>query len=217
MLPLQAISMSAGFNVIILSAGTSSRMGFPKAFLPFSNQTTFLDKIVDQMTAWGCKKICVVLNSDLKGQIGIRQFRGLAEEVPTIVWNRFSERGRFYSIYKGVQECGYKTPCFLTNIDTPLFQASTLGQLAAAGVSKGYVSPVFEEKGGHPILLHTDVLKNILLKGTSGLPLSEFLAPFKRTQVRVDDEGILKNINTPEDYQRHFGPLTDQIQQLKFQ
>ena len=89
-------------SCIILSAGSSDRMGEPKAFLRFSEDEMFIQKITHTYVQSGLKHVIVVVNTDLHNSIHKLRIP-LADEVELVV-NRYPEKGRFYSLQTGVQK-----------------------------------------------------------------------------------------------------------------
>ena len=94
--------MSNNFSVIILAAGKSTRMKFPKPFLliPPENKITFLEKIISAYQKFNCSQIVVVLNT--KNYDFYKQKNYTFLKNCTIVINEHLEYERFYSIKLGL-------------------------------------------------------------------------------------------------------------------
>lgn len=70
-----------------------------------------------------------------------------------------------------------------------------------------YIYPVFNGKGGHPLLINKTVAEGILLQDNTQMNLKEFLKSYRKTN-NVSDQKVLININTPEDYINIFQPCS---------
>ncbi len=184
---------------IILSAGKSERMKLQKAMLPFSDEENFLEHIVRVYQNAGIKKITVVVNSLLEKNIKDEKFTGV-----TFVINSFIERGRVYSLKQGLSSCPDAVYCFVQNIDNPYVTSEVILKLLNSAASGDYITPVYKGKGGHPVLLSAKAIRYILNVKSDDLRLNEILEPFNRVRVEVDDENILTNINTQQDYGKYF-------------
>src|ERR1035437_3004531 len=103
-------------GALILAAGSSIRMGTPKAFLPFDENTTFLGKISSTYLKWGCNEIVVVINKALAKKV---RFTGEQAKTVTFVVNDHLEFERFYSVKLGLQKMTKSDFCFIQNVDNP--------------------------------------------------------------------------------------------------
>ena len=187
-------------SVIILAAGRSSRVGTPKFALPFKEDRTFLEEIVGQYHSFGCEKIIVVLNRE-----GVEYLEKYTLNIPdnvVFVTNLHLEWERFYSIKLGVEAVAGSQPVFIHNVDNPFVNIEVLQKLNLALVDMAV--PLFNGRGGHPILISEHVQKQIQLEKKNDLIFSDFLTGFKKKVVDVDDENILVNINTKEAYDKLF-------------
>jgi molybdenum cofactor cytidylyltransferase len=184
-------------NALITAAGFSGRMGTHKALLKFDNNHNFLEKLIENYTLIGCKEIIVTANSDLFKSIESYQNNSVK-----IIENIHPEYERLYSIIIGLNAMSYSDFCFIQSIDNPFVKAETLSMLSDQSNFQTIIKPVFNNKGGHPIIINKfiiDYLKNykVLL-----LKLNEILKIFPKLEVETDDESVLYNINTQEDYEK---------------
>ena len=186
---------------LILSAGSSQRMSSHKALLPFDDKMTFLVKIIKTYSDWGCGKIVVVVNPDLKEKlIKMNPF----PETVSFVVNDHPEYERFYSVKLGVEALGSPTFCFLQNVDNPFFDEHILDMIYDHRSTEKYVSPVFKGKGGHPVLMNR---KNMITIGgheENSANLKEILGTMDCYLMEMNDDRVLININTMEEYRRLF-------------
>ncbi len=189
-------------SAIILSAGKSERMGVPKFSLRFNTETTFLEKLIDEYHSFGCNEIIVVLN-----ETSAVLYHQLKLSVPSnvrVVINHHPEWERFYSLKLAALALNEVKPVFVSNIDNPFLNQETLDILFKEVDNFDYISPSFNGKGGHPFLLSTKVLNELKTEKQDQIHLKEFLGKYSKKLEEVNDEKILLNINTMEDYSRFF-------------
>jgi len=179
---------------IILAAGNSARMGCPKAHLPYGNGNTFAQQITRGFLAFGCNPVIMVIQDGA-------DFTGLQTENLVPVINREVEKGRSHSIHLGLQSLPEGACCFIHNIDNTCPPAGLLEQMTKALPAEGYVVPVYEGRGGHPLLLGWRMAKLLQEQADTG-DFRLAISGFKRVEVPWCDGQILWNINTPEEYQR---------------
>ncbi|NTW32149.1 MAG: NTP transferase domain-containing protein [Bacteroidetes bacterium] len=191
----------AGAPVLILAAGFSNRMGQSKALLAFDKDKTFLEKIIEEYIKYGSSEIIVVINKNIEKEIIKNQI--LIENTRFVI-NKNPENGRWSSILTGLKILGKKNNCFIQNVDNPFVSADLLFDMETKISFDNYVAPVFKGKGGHPILLGNEIIKNILAMDETDRDLKGFLKKFNRTEVETNDKNILVNINTIDDYKKIF-------------
>lgn len=188
-------------SALILAAGISSRMGFPKAFLKWDENTYFLEKIIKNYSEFLCKEIVIVVNKELIDYYSFYRLNFLKNTL--IVINDFPELPRFLSIKLGLRQI--TSPfCFLQNIDNPFLDQDLLSKLYSAGKQEGYAVPVINNKSGHPVLLGREIYNEILNIQNNSVILSDVLKKYERFSVTTTNEKILCNINTPEEYEKYF-------------
>lgn len=109
-----------------------------------------------------------------------------------------------YSVMTGLERLAENTDCFIQNVDNPFVTVDLLSSLLPYAHPEGYVVPVFKGKGGHPILLGAKVAKEIFNKEHGDLSLKEVLKNYKKIEMETQDEKVLVNINSKEDYKKYF-------------
>jgi molybdenum cofactor cytidylyltransferase len=188
-------------SALILSAGNSSRMNFPKAFLKWDENCFFLEKIINDYSEFSCSEIIVVVNKEVIDYYNSYSLNFLNKT--RIVINDFPELPRLISVQLGLQKVTSDF-CFIQNIDNPFTDQNILSQLYAIRKQEGYVAPVIHKKSGHPILLGRNIYNEILTICDNSIILSDILKKYERFSVPVTNENILCNINTPEEYDKYF-------------
>lgn len=185
-------------GALILAAGDSSRMKFPKPLLKFTENLTFIEKIVSVYSDWGCPKICVVTNAGLAGHDVFMSFSPPVE----IVINPHPELERFYSAKTGVKRMAGLEYCFLQNADNPFTGMEILNEIFKHRNTERHVKPVFKGKGGHPVLLNRKIMQIIESFPDDKANLKDVLKNFPALEVNINSSKILLNINTPGEYSR---------------
>ena len=184
-------------SCIILSAGSSQRMGMHKALLKFDNNHTFLSKIAETYSKVGVEQILVVVNAELLFILKQHQFM---HEKVVFVLNENPELGRFYSLQKGIQQLIRENHCFFQNIDNPLVSENVLENLITHKHKADVLIPVFENKPGHPVLFGPYVTQEIMKRVEPGIRIDYFLKRLNTKRIEFQDKSIVVNINSQEDY-----------------
>lgn len=179
-------------SALIPAAGKSDRMGSEKVLLPFLNGSTFASHLINSYLDIGCDPVVLVHNELLdRSQIKSGPF--------VAVINKNQERGRSWSIYLGLQQIPENSACFLQNIDNPFTAPDLLTEMIKKVKPCGFVIPVFQGRGGHPVLLGHKVA-SFFRSQEKIADFRESLKNFERVEVRSLNEKILWNINTREEY-----------------
>jgi len=190
-------------SVIILAGGSSERMKYPKPFLPFDSQITFIEKIVLEYYNFGCSEVIIVLNKELNLQPWDINLSNISSKTSIII-NKHSDFGRFYSIQLGTKALQNIEQCFIQNVDNPFIDQDLLKEIYSSRVNNGYVVPIYLDKGGHPVLISNNVIKSIIEEKNIYINFKEKLKKFNRKSISVVSKKLLVNINTIEDYKLHF-------------
>lgn len=193
----------ARISCIILSAGHSGRMGMHKALLRFGKQDiTFLEKIALSYLEAGISEVVVVVGRDLD-EIVRQNHIELPVNVRFVV-NEHPEFGRFYSLATGLNHIQEGNSAFFQSIDNPFVDPDLLAEMSLVLGKGEVVSPVYRGKAGHPVLISHNVSKAVVDKINSGLRIDHFLATFNKIHILTENQNILVNINSPEDYAQAF-------------
>jgi len=185
-------------SCVILSAGSSVRMGESKALLKFSKYETFIQKITGTYCQSGVKQVIVVVNKELYNLI-VELEIPLAREVELVI-NSFPEKGRFYSLQTGAQKLKTGNSCFFQNIDNPFTTVEVLKSLFQYKKDADVIIPAFECKSGHPVLFSPAVVQKIIDKSDPEIRIDQFLKTFATKKMELAEKRILTNINSPEDF-----------------
>ncbi|HWQ73967.1 MAG TPA: nucleotidyltransferase family protein [Syntrophomonas sp.] len=187
-------------SAIILAAGYSSRMGKLKALLPLEGET-LLHRAVRIFQTAGVADIVVVTGYE---RISIEE--ALIGEAVRIVYNPGFNEEMFSSVKVGAAGLAPEADAFyVLPVDIPLQSAEILLQMNKMFNEYGpeaIIHPCYQRKRGHPPLISVCYRKDLLAwQGPAGL--KGFLSQYEAHSyhLEVDDEFILNNINTPEQYQ----------------
>ncbi len=185
------------FSAVILAAGYSQRMGRPKLSLPCRHDRSFLDSCINAFKGFGCTQIVVVTNKTGMHWINGREW----PDTMLPVLNAFPRKGRFFSLQLGLMAITKECPVFIHNVDNPFITSKTLEKLAAFAGHADYIRPVYDGKHGHPVLITTKVVSEIIAEKTAGENVRHYLEKYAQVLVNVNDPNVLVNINTPADYE----------------
>jgi len=188
---------------VILSGGASSRMGSPKALLPYQGRP-FLEHLLEITTRPEIIARKVVLGADADSIA--RVIRLKAHEM---VINADWEKGQLSSIQAAVRKLPAGTAgMLLCLIDHPLISSALVGELIAQFYKskKPIVLPVYEGRRGHPVIssasLYDELLRAPLETGARSVVWAH---ADEVDEVRTNEEGCVLNLNDPETLNRAIG------------
>ncbi len=119
------------------------------------------------------------------------------------IMNSEPERDRIYSLKLGATSISADR-AFVHNIDQPQLPRAVLSILNSAKSDADIVLPTNKGKAGHPVLLSKRVLDDLRFNNITSVPLNEYFSQFSKEYVEVNSDLICQNINTLEDFDRHF-------------
>lgn len=183
---------------IILAGGFSTRAPGFKPMLPLGD-LTILEAAVANFRKAAVDDIVVVTGhraQELKPVLDSMQVR--------VVFNSNYTAGMFSSVLAGAQALQPGTDAFfLLPADMPLVRSRTIKLVRQAGLHSQVVYPVFQGQRGHPPLISTQLIPNIVSwQGLRGLQGCLETCASSVREVAVLDEGILLDLDTPADYER---------------
>lgn len=179
-------------SFLILAGGKSSRMGTNKAELDFHGQT-FLETLIEKAREMGFSDIIV---------------SGYPHEISsfTPIMDEFEGRGPLGGMYSCFKAAKHPF-CFVITVDVPQLVDETILSLIDFHLKKGNQITLLSQNGKIEPLIGvypTDSYKKILPIIKDGSAKVFRLIDQYDYQVfyMADEENIMANINTPEDYQR---------------
>jgi len=189
---------------VILSAGASSRMGRPKALLPY-REGTFLEHLIQVTRHPRIGVTRVVLGA------GAEVIRTMAKLDPSIVvLNPDWEQGQLSSICTGVRSLdGIDTDgMVLCPVDHPLVSAQLVSELVDRFYQerKAIVLPTFKGRRGHPAIFSSALYSELLAApADKGARVVVWEHAADVVEVPTDEEGVVLNLNDPEMLKRALG------------
>lgn len=190
------------FSVIVLAAGKSERVGYPKLLLKYDECNTFIEHIIKEFSHFGAKEIIAVVNTASEGSLRRHQVKLSANVKLTI--NKHPEWHRFYSLKLGAKSLTENRSVFVHNVDNPFVNYEVLDELIGSADKADYLSPEYDRKGGHPFLISGKIIQDLKDSESNQMHLKEFLNQYSALKVPVKDKNILVNINTLEEYRKYF-------------
>jgi len=187
---------------IVLAAGKSTRMGTQKLLLPFRG-TSILKSIIEEITHSNSQETWVVIGSH-KNEIT----ENLKDCKLNLVENENFEEGMLSSVLTGVNAANKNCDGFLIFLgDQPLIPHAIINRLITVfqKTKKGLLVPTFSGKRGHPVLIDSKYAEAInQINPNIGLRELFINNPSDILEIEVENEAILKDIDTPEDYSEVF-------------
>lgn len=184
-----------GPAAVVPAAGFAERFGSEKLLAPVGERP-MIEVTVRSLLEGGVRTVIVVvppeadeLRTALKGIDGV-----------TLVTNRARERGMFSSIQAGVREA-QGDPILVLPGDMPYVESATVAALLQRNELEGaIVSPRFNGKRGHPVVIPGKYREEILEAG-EGVTLHEILRAHAGERVDMDvyDRGVIRDVDVPTD------------------
>ncbi|MBN1582306.1 MAG: nucleotidyltransferase family protein [Anaerolineae bacterium] len=175
---------------VVLAAGLSTRSKRYKMALPLGDRTVIEQSIAGMVDV--VRRIYVVVG--WKAECVKALLAGYDKVTP--VYNAHFREGMFSSVRAGMA-CVRADRFFLLPGDCALVGAAVYSQMLA--VSGSIVIPTYKGRKGHPVLFDRTVVSEILdMPGDA--TLRDYVNVKGYTAIEVDDEGILLDIDTPDDY-----------------
>ena len=185
---------------IILAAGESKRMGFPKMLLTF-NGRTMIENIIANISESKVDTIMVVLGAYREtlvehiGKLAVRY-----------CYNDNYRKGMLSSV-----QCGFKNlpsdykAVLVFQGDQPLITPNVINAVIETYLSsdKGIVIPAYKGRRGHPILISRKYNNKIQkLSPIKGLCSLAYKFPGDVLEVDTNESGILRDFDTYEEYHK---------------
>jgi molybdenum cofactor cytidylyltransferase len=187
-------------SAILLGAGKSKRMGFDKLSLPWGKKTV-LERCLETLLRSRVQELVIVLSLRNKGPRNLLRGKNIK-----IVTNPHPGGGMSTSIRRGLQAIHPRSDGILIALgDQPFLKTRTINVLIRTfAQGKGrIIVPSFRGRRGHPVIFHKRYRKELLnLKGDVGGKSVLERYPKNVIIVPVKSEGVVKDINTWQDYKK---------------
>jgi molybdenum cofactor cytidylyltransferase len=194
---------TARIGAIILAGGSSARMGKAKQLLPLGDSTV-LEQTIANVRGAEVQEIVMVLGASaeaIRRELHPALLKGLK-----LVVNEDYLHGMSTSLRAGISALDPRSVAALIILgDQPFIRAQTMDQVVRA--YRRSFAPIFipEYLGrrGNPVLLDRSVFSEVMaLEGDTGCRAIFSNHQDGIAKVEVEDEGILIDIDDPDDYDR---------------
>jgi molybdenum cofactor cytidylyltransferase len=182
---------------IIICAGASSRMGRPKALLPY-RESTFLEHLIQVTSHPRIGVTRIVLGA------GAGEIRAIAKlDASMVVLNPDWEQGQLSSICAGLRSLEDITTdgMILCPVDHPLVSDTLVSNLIEQFYSSGksIVLPVYNGRRGHPVIFSSALYEELLSAPADvGARAVVWAHAAEVLDVPTGEEGVILNINDPD-------------------
>ncbi len=199
-------------SAVVLAAGLSARMGRPKLLLPYGERTV-VEQVVSILLSSPVDEVLVVTGHEREAvELALTGWPVLAVFNPN-----YAAGEMLSSVQVGLEAVAPDSQAALLAIgDMPAIEAGVVARLVAAyrnfpegsGPSGGspddYVYiPSYQMRAGHPVLVPHSYWPAILALPRGAALRSVWQAEGSRIHwVAVDTPSVLRDMDTPEDYER---------------
>jgi molybdenum cofactor cytidylyltransferase len=188
---------------VILAAGDSTRMGYPKALLPLG-KLTFLTCILNTLAATNCAESRVILGAH---ESRIRPL--LHRSGVHVITNPHPERGPLSSMQLGMRgldpDC---RGCLIWPVDQPMIPVSLVCDLIKLfrDDSAQLAMPRCGGKAGHPAVFGRNLIEELLEQPPHTNP-KPIIARYRvaASWLPTTERGTVEDIDTQQDYLRLTG------------
>lgn len=183
---------------IVTAAGSATRFGGRKLLAPIDGEP-LLDRTIRSLLDGGADEIIVVVGRDGRAELE-RDVNAMNDARVRPVENDDPARGMFSSIQAGARTANGDV-LLVHPGDMPFVQAATVRRVLDEWVlRRGIVSPRYRGKRGHPVAL-PGALRDEILATAATATLHDVIKRHldARTDVDIDDAGIVRDVDTLED------------------
>ncbi|MGJ7912999.1 nucleotidyltransferase family protein [Neobacillus sp. LXY-1] len=191
---------------ILLAAGSSSRMNYPKQLLKWKGKT-LIEYQINQLRKQSFAEIIVILGHQCEK---IKEIVSIKDKRVTFLTCRQYPAGLSESLKTGLSYAMKKYEGLLIMlVDMPLIQSKTIEKVVHRGSSllnnrndPYVVQPSYQQQPGHPVFIgHFAKIDWRDLKGDQGA--KQMMRKFKDHYfIDLMDEGIIHDFDTPEEYEK---------------
>jgi len=183
---------------IVLAAGESKRMKVQKLLLPYQGKT-MIEKVIENVTNSEIDRTLVVVGCNKDEMMGV------ISHLPVSHCNNDNyKQGMLSSVKTGFRSLPETFDAALVfQGDQPMVTAEAVNIVIRAyrQSHQGIVIPVFQKRRGHPLLISSKYREEIeKIEDQEGLRGLARKFPEDVLEVEVNLPGILRDIDTPEEY-----------------
>jgi molybdenum cofactor cytidylyltransferase len=196
---------NGSYWALVLAAGESKRMGFPKMLLTF-NGKTMLENVISNIESSYINNIMVVLGAEQKA---IQEV--VSKTSAKSCYNVNYKDGMLSSVKCGIRNVPSDSEAVLVfQGDQPLIESDIINDLINAyrSSNKGIVIPVYQKKRGHPLLICNKYITEIeKLDAHDGLRSLAFQFSDDVLEIETTSPGILRDFDTYEEYKKEINQI----------
>ena len=187
------------FGAVMPAAGLSSRMGAFKPLLPYGDSTVIGSAIGSVLPFVDSASVISGCRAD---ELSEALSRGFGRRLTIVNNPDYASTDMLTSVRIGLMALGECDAFFLLPADIPAVTAGVYEALIAAFDGEAdVICPVCDGRRGHPPLIHSRLIPDILAyEGGGGL--RAILSGRDIKEIDVNDSGILRDLDTPQDYQK---------------
>ena len=192
-------------SAVILAAGESRRMGVQNKLLLKIGTEVLIRKFVKSVCASAVDEVLVVLGHEAEKIKAVLQ-----DQAVRFVENSCYEEGMTTSIQAGVKAASLEnTGLMICLADLPFAGTLDFNRLIQAFTdfrrteSSLIIVPVFEGQRGNPVLFSVEFRDKILSHKGEGCREIVRQYPQSVWEVFMDNDNLLRDIDTPEDYENN--------------
>jgi molybdenum cofactor cytidylyltransferase len=198
-------------SAVVLAAGQASRMGQLKQVMAWGPGGTVIGEVVRRLQ--GCPDLAeiVVVTGREREVVEARVSEAVgppaAPSVRMAFNAKFDTAGMARSVQAGLEALPDDTMAALVALgDQPQLSAEVIAALLQRWreTQAPVTAPFYQGQRGNPVLLDRSVWPLVRALPDSANPREIFQAAGRMEQVPVDDDSILRDLDTPEDYTREF-------------
>lgn len=180
---------------IILAAGSSRRLPFPRALADFAGKTALAIAVEN---CEGLETPLVVLGCHA---------RRVSRAVPSgarAILNRNWREGQLTSLQRALRHVPKKDAFLIYPVDQPLLRKATIQKLVHAFRTRKsdqqIIMPRYKRTDGHPVIISAAVREEFSQAETAREVV--YRRPERIQTIQVDTTSVLEDFNSPETYRR---------------
>jgi molybdenum cofactor cytidylyltransferase len=190
---------------IVLAAGQSKRMGRPKQLMPWG-ATTLLGEVVRRLQRTSVSDIVIVTGADREAVEALLAEPMNSDARVHCVFNPdYAEGEMARSLQIGLRALpGNRLAALVALADQPQIEPRVVEAVLQRWreTQAPAVAPFFGEQRGHPLLFDRALWPTLMSLPMEANPRAAVSAAGPIERVNVDTDSVLRDIDTPEDYER---------------
>ncbi len=198
--------MSMKVAGVVLAAGLSTRMGKSKALLKVGD-SVFLDSMAEALRLGGCDPVLAVVSGDLAPIHQACRLEGVR-----LVSNPRPEGGQISSLRCAMRACPDAGGWLVVLVDQGQVMPESVSVVRQALDKRAVAVARYQGQFGHPTAFGLALAESLLGPEADHGARRVVEAQEQKGQVAyvdVDDPGVIRNLNRPEDYRIFLQDLSD--------